>query len=66
MSDGAEDALRGYIKSGILRGRSSTVGPKCAVCGKPLRSVTMNWTRCTNGDRHARKSAAPPSEAKEA
>jgi hypothetical protein len=54
MGDGANDALRGYIKSG-MRGNGPTQPTEtCPECGKRLRTVTGNWTVCNDGERHSK------------
>lgn len=59
MGDEANDALRGYIKSGMRGYKPPQSTETCAVCGKHLRTLTMNWTHCSDGSRHNRKSAHP-------
>lgn len=47
MGDGAEDALRHWVRYGMKQ-KSYSIAEKCPRCDSPIKTLTSNWTWCEN------------------
>jgi len=64
MGDYAADALMGWIKSGMPRGKSFC-HPVCGACSQQIKTITGNWTVCDDGVRHNKRTLLQEAEATE-